>query len=592
MRQKKRIGIALIPEIVLFLFLLFTTFNTYTRAQDDWRPPELQKMEARFQELRVQAQTLDQYEPDKFPDFKDLEKINQLVELHDFNKRKFDLLIGMYNVLEDEFFPFILKYYPQHPELKQQVFAKLQEYTGKQDKSILLLQETINTVALKIERLEKQIERIQVTARDKEIADERKEKTDLEKKEASISTKIFKLEQDLKSYAAILEDEEKKYRELKEKEAQQNKKIAEKKNEIAELQQKKAAAANDIERLIQQTFSRVREIRLNGLEIPRLNAVKTFIYLTSTAIQTLKKQIENAEKEILILKEQRQKELLEKLIKSVVVIAIALFVVFLLIGISRRVAKKIVTRVEESEKIEAQTKQRYQTVSSVILSFIKVLIWVMAVLWVLGELDIDYAPFLVAAGGVSLAIGFGAQSLVKDMVSGFFILMEEQLALGDVVEINGQTGTIEKISIRTIRFRALDGTVHIIPTGSISMISNQTYQWSRAVVQVGVSYDEDAQKVLSVLKNVCREMTEDPEWQELLLEEPLPQGILSFGDSAVNFRILAKTPPGQQWAVGRELHIRVKNAFDSESIEIPYNYINVVNRTEKKEEPASGQKPF
>jgi small conductance mechanosensitive channel len=206
----------------------------------------------------------------------------------------------------------------------------------------------------------------------------------------------------------------------------------------------------------------------------------------------------------------------------------------------------------------------------------------MAVLWILGELDIDYAPFLVAAGGISLAIGFGAQSLVKDVVTGFFLLMEEQFALGDFIEIDGHSGTVEKISLRTIKFRGLDGTLHIIPNGSISGVSNKTYQWSRAVVKVGVSYDENTEKVLAVLKNVCQELAEDPKWNELLIEEPIPQGILSFGDSAVEFRILAKTKPGDQWSVERELHIRIKNAFDRHGIEIPYNFVNIIDRTERK----------
>ncbi|MFC2146837.1 mechanosensitive ion channel family protein, partial [Acidobacteriota bacterium] len=133
---------------------------------------------------------------------------------------------------------------------------------------------------------------------------------------------------------------------------------------------------------------------------------------------------------------------------------------------------------------------------------------------------------------------------------------------------------------RTIKFRSLDGTLHTIPNGSISLVSNKTYQWSRAVVKVGVSYDDDPQKVLSVLKTMCQELAEDPEWKESLIDEPTPQGILSFGDSSVTFRVVVKTPPGNQWAVERELHIRIKKAFDREGIEIPYNIVNVLERKE------------
>jgi small conductance mechanosensitive channel len=142
---------------------------------------------------------------------------------------------------------------------------------------------------------------------------------------------------------------------------------------------------------------------------------------------------------------------------------------------------------------------------------------------------------------------------------------------------------VEKISLRTIKFRSLDGTLNIIPNGSIANVSNKTYQWSRAVVKVGVSYDQRPENVLAILNEVSREMAEDPAWKDIIIEEPTPQGIISFGDSAVDFRVLAKTRPGDQWIVERELHIRIKNAFDRNGIEIPYNYINLIDRTEKKE---------
>jgi len=550
--------------------------------EKDWRPAELREMETKFMELSAQVSTLDTYAPEKFPDFLDLEKINQLVEKVDFNQRKFDLLIQQYNILEDKLFPFILKLSREQPGLRNQLYTTLIEYTGKSEKSILLLQERINTVALQMERLQNQIERLQTTAREKELTEETKQKSDPRKQDMDISSRLHQLEEDRKYYTAKLIEDEEKLTGLKEQEKERAAKIEEKRKEIIELNQKVKTTRDQIERLIHQTFARVREIRLNQLEIPRLNTVKTFIYLSDTAVSTSKGQIQNIDKDIVSLKDQRTKELINKLVKSVGVIAIALFMIFLLVGISIKISKKALAKMEESEKVDPHRKQRYQTLSSVILSFIKILAWILGVLWVLGELEIDYAPFLVAAGGISLAIGFGAQSLVKDMVSGFFILMEEQFALGDFVEIGGDSGTVEKISLRTIKFRALDGTLHTIPNGSISTVSNKTYQWSRAVVKVGVSYDDDPHKVLSVLKTVCQQLAEDPEWKELLIEEPTAQGILSFGDSSVNFRVLAKTPPGMQWAVEREFHIRIKKAFDREGIEIPYNIVNVLERKETK----------
>jgi small-conductance mechanosensitive channel len=575
----------------LFFLLVGCLFMvSYSYPQDqalseeqDWRPVELREMESKFMELSTQVSTLDTYAPEKFPDFQDLEKTNQLVEKVDFNQRKFDLLIQQYNLLEDKLFPFILKLSQEQPGLRNQLYTTLIEYTGKKEKSILLLQEKINTVALQIERLQNQIERLQTTAREKELAEETKQKSDLKKQDMDISSRLLQLEEDRKYYKTKLAEEEKKLTGLKEQEKERAGKIEEKRKEIIQLNQQVKDSKDRIERLINLTFAQVREIRLNQLEIPRLNTVKTFIYLSETAVNTANEQIRNIDKDIESLNSQRTKEIINKVVKSVVVIVIALFMILLLVGISKKISKKALAKMEESEKIDTHRKQRYQTLSSVILSFIKILVWILGVLWVLGELEIDYAPFLVAAGGISLAIGFGAQSLVKDMVSGFFILMEEQFALGDFVEIGGQSGTVENISLRTLKFRSLDGTLHTVPNGSISMVSNKTYQWSRAIVKVGVSYDDDPQKVLSVLKTVCQQIIEDPEWKESIIEEPTPQGILSFGDSSVNFRVLAKTPPGMQWAVERELHIRIKKAFDHEGIEIPYNIVNVLERKETGE---------
>jgi small conductance mechanosensitive channel len=564
---------------------LLLVSHSYSQEQalseeQDWRPAELREMETKIMELSAQVATLDTYSPDKSPDFKDLEKINQLVETLDFSERKFNLLIRQYNLLEDKLFPFILKLSREQPELRSQLYTTLIEYTGKREKSILLLQDKINTVALRMERLGKQIERLQTAAREKELAEEIKQKSGLGKQDMDISSSLLQLGEDRKYHTAKLVEEEEKLTGLKEKEKERAAKIEEKRKEVTDLEQKARTTIDRIERLIHRTFAQVREIRLNQLEIPRLNTVKTFIYLSKTSVNTLKEQIQNIDKDIESLQTRRTKEIINKLVKSVVVIAIALFMIFMLVGISRILSKKAIAKMEESEKIDPHRKQRYQTLSSVILSFIKILAWILGVLWVLGELDIDYAPFLVAAGGISLAIGFGAQSLVKDMVSGFFILMEEQFALGDWVEIGGESGTVEKISLRTIKFRSTDGTLHTIPNGSISLVSNKTYQWSRAIVKVGVSYDDDPQKVLSVLKTMCQELAKDPEWKESLIDEPSPQGILSFGDSSVNFRVVVKTPPGKQWGVERELHIRIKKAFDREGIEIPYNIVNVLERKE------------
>lgn len=572
-----------IKEAVLTLFLVSILSLSLPGLEfQGWEPSELREMETKFQELKTQATTLEMFAPEKFPDFKELEKTNQLVEQLDFNKRKFDLLIAVYNQLEDKLFPYFIKLSKERPELRDRLYARVKLYTGKEENSILQVQEKINYVALQIDRLDKRIERLQLAARNKELTKEIKQTAGDNKQTLPIAVRIRQLEEEKNDYAAKRREEEVNLTELKKKEAKAVGKIEEKKAEIVELKKEADATDDSVEKLIHQAFTEVRATRLNGLEIPRLNAIKTFVYLAENNIETFKQKITNIEKENASLEKQRRRELMDKTVKSIWVIGLALLVVFLLIKITGRIGKNVIGKVEKSDKLEPHRKQRYHTLWSIILSLIKVVIWVAAVLWVLRELEIDYAPFLVAAGGVSLAVGFGAQSLVKDVVTGFFLLMEEQFALGDFVEINGKTGTVEKISLRTIKFRSLDGTLNIIPNGNIANVSNKTYQWSRAVVKVGVSYEQRPENVLAVLKEVSREMMVDPAWKDILIEEPAPQGIISFGESAVDFRVLAKTRPGDQWAVERELHIRIKNAFDRCGIDIPYNYINIIDRTEKK----------
>ncbi|MCU0285440.1 MAG: mechanosensitive ion channel family protein [Acidobacteria bacterium] len=573
-----------IKDAILFLFVIaILSLSINALEFQGWEPTGLREIELKFHELKTQANTLDLFAPEKFPDFKELEKTNQLVEQLDFNKRKFDLLIAVYNQLEDKLFPFFLNYSKAHPELETQINARVKLYTGDQENSIIHIQEKINYVALQIDRLEKRIERVHLNNRIKELSKDGKQNAGENKQSQPIASRIRQLEEENNNYTSKNHEEEIKLEELKKKEAKAVAKIAEKGNEIIELEKKANASSDSVEKLLLLAFTDVRKSRLNGLEIPRLNALKTFVYLSENNIETFKQKIKNIQEEIASLEKLQTKERLDKFIKSLWVLGCAALAIFLLIALTGKTGKKIVGKVTQSDKLEPQRKQRYHTLSAIIISLIKVGIWVMVILWVFRELEIDYGPFLVAAGGISLAVGFGAQSLVKDVVTGFFLLMEEQFALGDFIEINGKTGTVEKISLRTIKFRSLDGTLNIIPNGNINNVSNKTYQWSRAVVKFGVAYEQPPEKVMEILKDVCREMEADPQWKCVLIEEPVPQGIISFGDSAAEFRVLAKTRPGDQWAVERELHIRIKNAFDRHGVDIPYNSINIIDRTSKKE---------
>jgi small conductance mechanosensitive channel len=575
--MKKTIALKKLTLVfVLAFFAAVSLMYPASAGQSADLPKEILDWDEEYRELEARLVTLEDYKPENFPDFNSLEIANQLMEQLDYNRRKADLLVKQYNIYEDKLFPFLKDYAAKHPDSIPQLAAKFKDYIGtKKEKntSIYNLQKKLNMVFLNIERLEKKLERLQLAAKNKELEKENARKANIQSE--STAATISRLEEEINNLEQELTEEQEKLAKLEEKQAQGTAKIEEKSTEVEQYQDKAEKASSKIEKLIYSTFAEVREIRLNGLEIPRLNGVKTFVYLSKTAIATFKERIKDNKANIATLQEMLKKELIQKFIKGIIIIVIALVMVFLILKVSRRISKKIVNRIEESESIDSHRKQRYQTLSSVVLTFVKVTIWIMAVLWVLGELEIDYAPFLVAAGGLSLAIGFGAQSLVKDIVSGFFILMEEQFALGDGVDINGIGGSVEKISLRTVKIRSLDGTLHTIPTGSITKVSNKTYQWSRCVVKVGASYNDDPEKVLEVLNRVAKEMYEEAEWKDSFLEEPSAQGILSFGDSAVDYRILSKTPAGKQWALGREMNIRVKKAFDEAGIDIPYNYMNV-----------------
>lgn len=562
----------------LMLLLLPLPSAPLSGTSPDWLPGELKYLENKLWELSVQLETLENYAPEKFPDFPTLEKANQHMEQLDFSRRKFDLLVEQYNLTVDKVFPKYISVAKLRPNLSDRLAARIRDYDANGSRSLPEIQENINRTALQIERLEKKIERLQTVA-----AKKTSPLTSVRggNENTPISLRIRTLEEDRDITLTQITIEETKLSRLKEKETRESLKISEKQKEIIHLQEKASAAADPLERFISDISAKVLEIRLNGLEIPRLNTSKTFVFLSQTTAENLRNKAEELSRDILSLEKRSRRELRDKVIRALFVVSLAAAIVLIFLWLARRIARRLVERVLQSDKLDAHRKQRFQTLSSVSVSFIKITVWTLAVLWVFGETNIDYKPFLVAAGGISLAVGFGAQSLVKDVVTGFFLLMEEQFALGDVVEIDGKMGVVEKISLRTIKFRALDGTLHILPNGAISAVSNKTFQWSRAIVPVNVSYQEEPGRILKIMKTLCAEIYADPEWNAKLMEEPEPQGIISFGQSAIEFRVMAKTLPGAQWEVGRALSIRIKNAFDREGVEIPFNYLNVIHRTEK-----------
>jgi len=252
-------------------------------------------------------------------------------------------------------------------------------------------------------------------------------------------------------------------------------------------------------------------------------------------------------------------------------IVVALVVAWIAFGVLRLITRRIERAAGRGEGATARVReQRVSTLVGLVRSIGVVVIVIITLFSVLGILGYDIRPLLAGAGVVGLAISFGAQSLVRDIITGMFILFENQFAVGDVIRIGDTGGVVERMTLRVVVLRDVHGVVHVIPNGEIKKVSNMTRSWSRAVLEIGVAYKENVDRVMDVMRDVGREMAADEAWQPMLVEEITVPGIESFGDSAVNIRIMAKTVPLKQWDVARELRRRLKNRFDAEGIEIPF----------------------
>jgi small conductance mechanosensitive channel len=256
-------------------------------------------------------------------------------------------------------------------------------------------------------------------------------------------------------------------------------------------------------------------------------------------------------------------------LKVVGVFVLAWVMLFLIKRVSGPLIDRVVRRADKNDDFSADEKQRTRTLMTVFMTTVRLVVYITAIMFAVAQFDVDYGPLLVAAGGISLAVGFGAQTLVKDFFAGFFILLEGQFSIGDVVEVNGKTGTVENLNLRTTVVRSLNGDVHTIPNGQIATTTNMTKLWSRTIVDIGVAYEENTDDVCAVLDSVAREMREDENWTRKVLDHVI-MGVLSMADSAVIIRVLLKTRAGEQWGASREYQRRVKLKFDELGIEIPF----------------------
>lgn len=227
-------------------------------------------------------------------------------------------------------------------------------------------------------------------------------------------------------------------------------------------------------------------------------------------------------------------------------------------------------QLKKDEEDVKENEKRANTLLSIVKGVGNLIIWVFVIIIILKKLTIDIGPLLAGVGIIGLAVGFGAQEIVRDVITGFFILLENHIRTGDVAILNGTGGLVESIGLRTIRLRDFSGVVHVFQNGKIDTLANMTKEWSAMVFDIGVAYKEDTDKVAEVMKRVGDEMQADPAFKEKILEPIEIFGVDGFGDSAVIVKARIKTKPIEQWTIGRAYRGKLKKAFDAAGIEIPF----------------------
>ena len=240
-----------------------------------------------------------------------------------------------------------------------------------------------------------------------------------------------------------------------------------------------------------------------------------------------------------------------------------------------RLEKHLIKRSEEEGEPPSESGKRIGTIVRLVKQAALLGLWLTISLVILDEFGVKIGPIIASAGVVGLAVGFGAQNLVRDTISGFFIIMENQVRVGDVAIINGTGGLVEKIKFRTTVLRDLGGVVHVFPNGGISTLSNLTKEWSAYIFDIGVAYKENTDHVIEIMQQVGRTMWEDEKYGKLMLEQPDIFGVDKLGDSSVIIKGRIKTKPIRQWEVGREFLRRIKHAFDENNIEIPFPHRSI-----------------
>ncbi len=261
-------------------------------------------------------------------------------------------------------------------------------------------------------------------------------------------------------------------------------------------------------------------------------------------------------------------------IRVLAIVIIALVLRYLLRRFVPLLIERSISR-QMKKRPKGEMKKRANTLSSVFVNTGTIIILIFAIFTMLPEFGVNIAAMLAGLGIVGIAIGFGAQSLIKDLLAGIFILLEDQYRVGDVVNVAGIGGLVEEIGLRRTILRDLDGIVHSIPNSEIKVASNFTKGYSRVNLNISVAYGEDLDHVIEVINRVCKEMAEDPKWSADFVSTPKVLRVDKLGDSGIDIKILGDTKPLRQWDIMGELRLRIKRTFDKEGIEIPWPHTKV-----------------
>lgn len=287
-------------------------------------------------------------------------------------------------------------------------------------------------------------------------------------------------------------------------------------------------------------------------------------------------------------------------------IVLILLLASLVLYLARRVIRRSVAHAKEPDGTGSRLRrrsepaepgvvlrrtQRADALGALISSVVTVVVWLLAAFLILAEVGLNLAPLVAGAGVVGLAVGFGAQDLVKDFLSGVFMLAEDQFGVGDLIDVGEATGVVESVTLRTTKIRDVQGTLWHVPNGEIRRVGNSSQQWARSLLDIGVAYDTDIDTAIDVIERVANAMAEEEGYRDQFLDAPDVWGVENLGADAVDIRLVIKTQPGKQWAISRELRRRLKSAFDATGIEIPFQQRTMWIRNDTEHPPPGSLDP-